>query len=89
MRGPTPPVMGVMAVRSVRSRTVSARSPFKTPFSLAVPASIRTAPGFTIELVINPGWPVAVMIISYCLRFVKSEPRWKRSTLYPELVNMR
>lgn len=74
MRGPTPPIMGVMAVRSVRLRTASATSPFKTPSSLAVPASIRTAPGFTIELVINPGCPVAVMIISYWLSFVKSEP---------------
>ena len=80
MRGPTPPVTGVMAARSVRSRTASATSPFKTPSSLAVPASIRVAPGFTIELVINPGCPVAVMIISYWLSFVKSEPRWKRST---------
>lgn len=74
MRGPTPPVVGVMAERSVRLWTSSATSPFKTPSSLAVPASIRTAPGFTIELVINPGCPVAVMIISYWLSFVKSEP---------------
>ncbi len=74
MSGPTPPVIGVIAVRSVLSRTSSATSPFKTPSSLAVPASIRTAPGFTIELVISPGCPVAVMIISYWLSFVKSEP---------------
>lgn len=65
MRGPTPPVMGVMAERSVLWRTSSARSPFRTPSSEAVPASMMVAPGFTIELVINPGCPVAVMIISY------------------------
>lgn len=64
MRGPTPPVVGVMAERSVRVRTLSVTSPFKIPFSLAVPASTTTAPGLIIELVINPGWPVAVMIIS-------------------------
>ena len=80
MRGPTPPVTGVMAEMSVRSRTSFARSPFRTPSSEAVPASIRMAPGFTMELVINPGMPVAVMIISYWLSFVKSEPRWKRVT---------
>lgn len=74
MRGPTPPVMGVMAERSVFLRTSSATSPFKTPSSLAVPASTRIAPGFIMELVINPGCPVAVMIISYWLSFVKSEP---------------
>ena len=73
VRGPTPPVMGVMAARSVLLRTSSARSPFKTPSSEAVPASTRMASGFTIELVINPGCPVAVMIISYWLSFVKSE----------------
>lgn len=65
MRGPTPPVMGVMAVRSVRSRTLLSRSPFKKPFSLAVPASTTTTPGLIISLVIRPGMPVAVMIISY------------------------
>ena len=65
VRGPTPPVMGVMAERSLRERTSSVRSPFKTPSSEAVPASTRMAPGFTIELVINPGCPVAMMIISY------------------------
>lgn len=81
MRGPTPPVIGVIAERSVRLRTSSAKSPFRTPFSEAVPASTRVAPGLTIELVINPGVPVAVMIISYWLSFVKSEPRWKRVTL--------
>ena len=75
VRGPTPPSFGVMAVRSVRSRTSSARSPFKTPFSEAVPASTMTEPGAMRELEINPGTPVAVMIISYCLRFVKSSPR--------------
>ena len=74
VRGPTPPVLGVRAVRSVRVRTSSARSPFKTPSSLAVPASITVVPGLIMELVINPGCPVAVMIISYWLSFVKSEP---------------
>ena len=73
--GPTPPVLGVIAARSVLWRASSVRSPFKTPFSEAVPASTTTAPGFSIELVINPGWPVAVMIISYWLSFVKSSPR--------------
>ena len=67
--------MGVMAVRSVRVRTSSATSPFRIPFSLAVPASTITAPGPTIESEINPGTPVAVMIVSYWLSFVKSEPR--------------
>lgn len=64
MRGPTPPVVGVMAVRSVRVRTSSATSPFRRPFSLAVPASTITAPGLMKSLEINPGTPVAVMIIS-------------------------
>ena len=64
VRGPTPPVLGVMAERSVRFLTSSATSPFRTPFSEAVPASIRTAPGLTKLLEIIPGAPVAVMIIS-------------------------
>lgn len=64
VRGPMPPIFGVMAVRSVRERISSATSPFKTPFSEAVPASTRTAPGLTKSLEINPGTPVAVMIIS-------------------------
>ena len=80
MRGPTPPVIGVIAERSVRLWTSSETSPMSLPFSLAVPASIRMAPGFIIELEISPGTPVAVMIISYCLRFVKLSPRWKRVT---------
>ena len=80
VRGPTPPVVGVMAVRSFLKRTSSCTSPFKMPSSLAVPASTTVAPGFSIELAINPGTPVAVMIISYWLSFVKSEPRWKRET---------
>ena len=88
VRGPTPPMVGVMAVRSVRSRTSGETSPFKTPSSLAVPASMMTAPGFIIESEIRPGMPVAVMTISYWLSFVKSSPRWKRVTLYPELVNI-
>ena len=75
VRGPTPPVTGVMAVRSVRSWTLVATSPFKIPFSLAVPASTITAPGLIISSEIKPGTPVAVMIISYSLSFVKSEPR--------------
>lgn len=75
MRGPTPPVIGVMAVRSVLCLTSGARSPFKTPFSLAVPASTTTAPGLIMESEIKPGTPVAVMIISYWLSFVKSSPR--------------
>lgn len=74
VRGPTPPFSGVMAFRSVRVRTSSEASPFKTPPSEAVPASTRVAPGFNIELEINPGTPVAVMIISYWLSFVKSSP---------------
>ena len=49
MRGPTPPVVGVMALRLVRLWISGARSPFKTPSSLAVPASTMTAFGFTIE----------------------------------------
>ena len=73
--GPTPPVVGVMAARSVRLRISGAVSPFKTPSSLAVPASTRTAPGLIIESEIKPGTPVAVMIISYWLSFVKSSPR--------------
>ena len=75
MSGPTPPVVGVMAVRSVRLRTSVETSPFKTPSSLAVPASMTTAPGFTMESEIRPGMPVAVIIISYWLSFVKSSPR--------------
>lgn len=63
MRGPTPPVVGVMAARSVRVRTSSATSPFKTPSSLAVPASITDAPGLTMLLVMRPGTPVAVMMM--------------------------
>ena len=81
VRGPTPPVVGVMAVRSVRSRTELDKSPFRTPSSLAVPASTRTAPGLIIESEIKPGTPVALMIISNCVSFVTSEPRWKSSTL--------
>ena len=73
--GPTPPLMGVMAVRSWRSRTSFATSPFKMPSSLAVPASTITAPGLIISSEIRPGTPVAVIIISNCLSFVKSEPR--------------
>ena len=80
VRGPMPPVMGVIALRLVRVRTVSSISPFKTPFSLAVPASRIVAPGLIIELEISPGTPVAEMIISYWLSFVKSSPRWKRVT---------
>ena len=45
-----------------------------TPSSLAVPASIRVAPGEMKSLDINPGTPVALMIISNCLSFVKSSP---------------
>ena len=75
VRGPTPPVVGVMAVRSVRLRIFAEMSPFKMPFSLAVPASTTTAPGLIIESEIKPGTPVAVMIISYWLSFVKSSPR--------------
>lgn len=72
--GPTPPMAGVMAARSWRLRTSSATSPFKMPSSLAVPASTMAVPGAIIELIISPGRPVAVMIISYWRRFVKSEP---------------
>ncbi len=72
--GPTPPFNGVMAVRSVRARRSSEASPLITPSSEAVPASTRTAPGLTRELEINPGTPVAVMMISYWLSFVKSSP---------------
>ena len=72
--------MGVMAARSVLLRTSVETSPFKTPSSLAVPASTTTAPGLTIVSEIKPGMPVAVMIISYWLSFVKSSPRWKRAT---------
>ena len=75
MRGPTPPVTGVMAARSVRARTASETSPFKMPFSLAVPASTTTAPGLIMESEIKPGTPIAVVIISYWLSFVKSSPR--------------
>ena len=75
VRGPTPPFAGVMAVRSVRARTLSATSPFKTPSSLAVPASTTTAPGLIISSEIKPGTPVAVIIISYSVSIVKSEPR--------------
>lgn len=58
------------------------------PFSLEVPASTTEAPSFMRELEIRPGTPVAVMIISYCLSFVKSLPRWKRSTLRSEFLNI-
>ena len=58
-------MMGVMAARLVRSRTLLSRSPFKTPFSLAVPASITTAPDLIISSVIRSGTPVAVIMISY------------------------
>ena len=51
------------------------RSPFRTPSSLAVPASTTAAPGLIKALEIKPGTPVAVMIISYWLSFVKSSPR--------------
>ncbi len=74
MSGPTPPLIGVMAARSVRVRTSSATSPFSIPSSEAVPASMTMAPGFIMELEIRPGTPVAVIIISYWLSFVKSEP---------------
>lgn len=46
--GPTPPTLGVIAVKSFRSRTTSSTSPTKNPPSLAVPASTTTAPVFTI-----------------------------------------
>lgn len=75
VKGPTPPILGVMAVRSLRFLTSSATSPFKIPFSEAVPASTKQAPGFTWTSEISPGTPVAVIIISYWLSFVKSEPR--------------
>ena len=75
VRGPTPPVIGVMAVRSVRVWTSSATSPFRMPFSEAVPASTTVAPGFTWAFVISPGTPVAVMMTSYSLSLVRSEPR--------------
>ena len=75
VRGPTPPVVGVMAERSLRLRIEESMSPFRTPSSEAVPASIRIAPGLIIESEIRPGTPVAVMIISYWLSFVKSSPR--------------
>ena len=80
VRGPTPPFKGVMAARSVRFLRLSEASPLMTPFSEAVPASTRTAPGLIIELEINPGTPVADMIISYWLSFVKSSPLWKMVT---------
>ncbi len=64
MRGPTPPFTGVIAVRSVRSRTSGATSPFSWPSSEAVPASIMVVPGLTMSLVMRPGMPVAVMMIS-------------------------
>ncbi len=54
---------------------VSATSPFKTPSSLAVPASTIMAPDLTKSSEIRPGTPVAVIIISNCLSFVKSSPR--------------
>lgn len=78
--GPTPPFSGVMAARSVRARTLAARSPFKTPPSEAVPASMTVAPGLTISLVIRPGTPVAVMMTSKFLSWARSDPRWKSST---------
>ena len=81
MRGPTPPSSGVIALRSVRAWTSGERSPLRTPLSEAVPASMITTPGRTIESTISPGMPVAEMIISYWLSFVKSEPRWKMSTI--------
>ncbi len=61
--GPTPPMMGVMAARSVRARTSGEMSPFRTPFSLAVPASIRVVSEAIISVVTRLGVPVAVMII--------------------------
>ena len=64
MRGPTPPITGVMAERSVRSLTPFATSPFKTPFSEAVPASTTTVPGPTMEFLMRSGTPVAVIIMS-------------------------
>ena len=64
MRGPTPPILGEIAERSVRVRTASSTSPTKMPFSEAVPASIMAQPGFTISDLISPGTPVAVIIIS-------------------------
>lgn len=73
--GPTPPTTGVMAARSVRAYRSGERSPLSTPPSLAVPASTRVVPGEINSLDINPGTPVALMIISKSLRFVKSSPR--------------
>lgn len=75
VRGPTPPRTGVMAARSVREWISSLISPLKTPSSLAVPASTTTAPGLIISLVIRPGWPVAVMMISKSFSLARSEPR--------------
>lgn len=62
--GPTPPISGVMAVRSLRFLISGSRSPFMMPFSLAVPASTRVAPGFIRLFLIKPGTPVADIIIS-------------------------
>lgn len=64
VRGPTPPSRGVMAVRSVLSLMSSEMSPFRTPFSEAVPASTITVPGLTMELSIRCGIPVAVTMMS-------------------------
>lgn len=58
--GPTPPIVGVMAERSVRERASLLRSPFRTPSSEAVPASTTTQPGAIISEVMRPGIPVAV-----------------------------
>lgn len=78
--GPTPPILGVMAVRSARALTSSEMSPLMTPFSLAVPASIIVVPGLIMSALIKSGIPVAVIITSYSANFVKSSPRWKRVT---------
>ena len=47
----------------MRSLTSFATSPFKTPFSEAVPASTTTAPGLTMEFLMRLGTPVAVIMI--------------------------
>lgn len=75
VRGPTPPFIGVMAARSFLTYSSGARSPLMTPSSLAVPASIRVALGEMKSPEINPGTPVALMIILNCLSFVKLSPR--------------
>lgn len=68
-------MIGVIALRSERVRTSLETSPFRTPSSLAVPASTMVVPGEIKSEVMRFGTPVAVIMIGYFLRSSRLLPR--------------